>query len=70
MNTMTTTFKGGEDAVTPEMMEELVIFLLYMTGLNAVFLVRCLVADYIFPHIPFIERFLESLPEWDDEEAW
>lgn len=56
--------------MTPEMMEELVIFLLYMTGLNAVFLVGCLVADYIFPHIPFIERFLESLPEWDDEEDW
>ncbi|MEY8230244.1 hypothetical protein AALA82_01295 [Oscillospiraceae bacterium 50-16] len=50
------------------MMEELVIFLFYMTGLNAVLLVGCLVADCIFPHIPFIEKFLESLPEWDEEE--
>ncbi len=58
--------------MTPEMMEELVIFLFYMTGLNAVLLVGCLVADYIFPHIPFIERYLRSLPAWndDDEEDW
>ena len=56
--------------MTPEMMEELVIFLFYMTGINAVLLVGCIAADYIFPHIPFIERFLESLPEWDDEEDW
>ena len=36
--------------MSPEMMEELVIFLFYMVGLNAVLLVGCLVADYIFPH--------------------
>lgn len=56
--------------MTAEMMEELVVFLFYMVGINLVLLVGCLVADYIFPHIPFIERFLESLPEWDDEEDW
>lgn len=54
--------------MSPEMMEELVIFLFYMVGLNAVLLVGRLVADYIFPHILFIERFLESLPDWDEEE--
>lgn len=50
------------------MMEDLVLFLLYMTGLNAVLLVGCLVADYIFPHIPFINRYLDSLPDWDEED--
>ncbi len=50
------------------MMEDLALFLFYMTGLNAVLLVGCLVADYIFPHIPFIERYLDSLPDWDEEE--
>lgn len=50
------------------MMEDLVLFLLYMTGLDAVLLVGCLVADYIFPHIPFINRYLDSLPDWDEED--
>lgn len=49
-------------------MEDLVLLLIYMTVLNGVLCVGCLVADYIFPHIPFIERYLESLPAWDDEE--
>ena len=49
-------------------MEDLVLFLVYATVLNGVLCVGCLVADYIFPHIPFIERYLESLPAWDDEE--
>lgn len=48
-------------------MEDLVLFLYYMTGLNAVLLVGCLVADYVFPHIPFIERYLDSLPDWDED---
>lgn len=49
-------------------MEDLVLFLVYATVLNGVLCVGRLVADYIFPHIPFIERYLESLPAWDDEE--
>lgn len=53
-----------------ELMDDLVVFLLYMAGLNLVFLVGCIVADYILPYIQFIERFLDSLPEWDEEEDW
>lgn len=49
-------------------MEDLILFLAYMTVLNLVLAVGCLIADYVFPHIPFIERYLESLPAWDDEE--
>ena len=49
-------------------MEDFVLFLFYMVALNGVLSVGCLVADYIFPNIPFIERYLESLPAWDDEE--
>ena len=47
--------------------EDLVLFLVYATVLNGVLCVGCLVADYIFPHIPFIERYLESLPDWDED---
>lgn len=50
-------------------MEDLVLFLIYTTVLNGMPCMGCLVADYIFPHIPFIERYLESLPAWDDEEG-
>ena len=48
-------------------MADLVLFLFYMGGLNAVLLVGCLIADYVFPHIPFIERYLDSLPDWDED---
>lgn len=48
-------------------MEDLVLLLIYLTGLNAVLVVGCLIADYVFPHIPFIERYLDSLPDWDDD---
>ena len=50
------------------MMEDLALFLFYMTVLNGVLCVGCLVADYIFPHIPFINRYLDSLPDWDEED--
>lgn len=49
-------------------MEDLVLFLAYTAVLNLVLAVGCLIADYVFPHIPFIERYLESLPPWEDEE--
>lgn len=48
-------------------MEDLILFLFYMAGINAVLVVGCLIADYVFPHIPFIERYLESLPDWDED---
>ena len=30
--------------------------------------IGCLVADFVFPHIPFINRFLDSLPDWEDKD--
>ena len=47
-------------------MEDLVLFLFYMTGFNVVLLFYCLIADYVLPHIPFVERYLDSLPDWDE----
>lgn len=47
-------------------MEDLFLFLVYMVVLNGVFLVGGIIADYVLPHIPFIERLIESLPDWDD----
>ena len=54
--------------MTPEVLDGAVILLLYIAGILGVLAVGCIVADFIFPHIPFIERYLESLPDWDDED--
>ena len=59
--------RGGED-MTPELIDEAVVNLLLLAGFLVVLGVGGLVADYVFPHIPFIQRYLDSLPDWDDEE--
>lgn len=50
------------------MMSNLVPFLGYTSAILLILGIGGLIADYMFPHIPFIERFIDSLPEWDDEE--
>ena len=47
---------------------DLVIFLGYTAAILLIQGIGGLIADYVFPHIPFIERLIDSLPEWDDEE--
>ena len=54
--------------MTPELIDEAVVNLLLLAGFLVVLGVGGLVADYVFPHIPFIQRCLDSLPDWDDEE--
>lgn len=50
------------------MMSNLVPFLGYTAAILLILGIGGLIADYVFPHIPFIERLIDSLPEWDDEE--
>lgn len=52
----------------PEVLDEAVVCLMILTGYLGVLCVGCIIADYVFPHIPFIERWLESLPAWEDED--
>lgn len=49
-------------------MDDLAIFLGYTSAILLILGIGGLIADYVFPHIPFIERFIDSLPEWEDEE--
>lgn len=49
-------------------MDDLAIFLGYTSAILLILGIGGLIADYVFPHIPFIEQFIDSLPEWDDEE--
>ena len=53
--------------LTPELLDEAVVALAILTGYLLILFIGCLIADYVFPHIPFIQRFLDSLPGWEDE---
>lgn len=53
--------------MNPELVEEGVVCLLILGGYLFILGAGCLIADFVFPHIPFIERFLESLPEFEDD---
>lgn len=44
------------------------VVLYFLAWFNGVLVVGCIVSDYILPRIPFIQRFLDSLPDYDDEE--
>ena len=54
--------------MSPEFMGDLVVNLAILCGFLIVLGVGGLIADYVFPHIPFIERFLDTLPDWDEDE--
>lgn len=49
-------------------MDDLVILLAELAAFLLILGVGGFIADYIFPHIPFIRRYLETLPQWDDED--
>lgn len=54
--------------MNPEFVEDLAVNLAILCGFLAVLGVGGLIADYVFPHIPFIQRFLDTLPDWDEDE--
>ena len=54
--------------MSPEFMGDLVVNLAILCGFLIVLGIGGLIADYVFPHIPFIERFLDTLPDWDEYE--
>lgn len=47
-------------------MEEMVIMLGILGSLFLVLFVGGFIADYVFPLIPVIKRFLDTLPEIED----
>lgn len=54
--------------MSADFVADAVVNLLILCGFLMVFGIGCLIADFVFPHIPFIQRWLDSLPDWDDEE--
>ena len=56
--------------MTPDILEGLLIAAIYLAPFLLVLCIGGLIADYVFPHIPFIQRFLGSLPEWEDDDEY
>lgn len=48
--------------------DEMVVCLALLAGYLFLLCIGGLIADYVLPHIPFIQRWLDSLPDWEDEE--
>lgn len=54
--------------MTPDLIGEAVVDLMILAGFLVVLGIGALIADYVFPHIPFIQRYLDRLPGYEDDE--
>lgn len=54
--------------MTPDLIGEAVVDLMVLAGFMVVLGIGALIADYVFPHIPLIQRYLDSLPDYEDDE--
>ena len=54
--------------MTPDMIEEGVVCLGIFGAFLLILAAGCLIADFVLPHIRPLERYLESLPEYEDDE--
>lgn len=54
--------------MTPDLIGEAVVDLMILAGFLVVLGIGALIADYVFPHIPFIQRYLGRLPDYEDDE--
>ncbi len=54
--------------MTPDLIGEAVVDLMVLAGFMVVLGIGALIADYVFPHIPFSQRYLDSLPDYEDDE--
>lgn len=54
--------------MTPDLIGEAVVDLMILAGFLVVLGIGALIADYVFPYIPFIQRYLDRLPDYEDDE--
>ena len=54
--------------MTPDLIGEAVVDLMILAGFLVVLGIGALIADYVFPHIPFIQRYLDRLHYYEDDE--
>ena len=54
--------------MTPDLIGEVVVDLMVLAVFLGILGIGALIADYVFPHIPFIQRYLDRLPDYEDDE--
>ena len=54
--------------MTPELLGEAVVDFAFLAVFLGILGIGALIADYVFPHIPFIQRYLDRLPDYEDDE--
>lgn len=54
--------------MTPDLIREAVVDLMVLAVFLGILGIGALIADYVFPHIPFIQRYLDRLPDYEDDE--
>lgn len=54
--------------MTSALIGEALVDFVVLAGILMVFGIAFIVADYVFLHIPFIQRYLDSLPDYEDDE--
>lgn len=54
--------------MTPKLLGEAIVDFAFLAVFLGVLGIGALIADYVFPHIPFIQRYLDRLPDYEDDE--
>lgn len=54
--------------MTPDLIGEAIVDMMVLAGFMVVLGIGALIDDYVFPNIPFIQRYLDSLPDYEDDE--
>ena len=53
--------------MSQELLSDVTIGLLYMIGYLIMLCAGGFIADYVLPHIPPLQRWLDSLPPYEDD---
>ena len=50
--------------MTPELLGEAIVDFAFLAVFLGILGIGALIADYIFPHLPFIQRYLDRLTDY------
>ena len=54
--------------MTPDLIGEAIVDLMTLAGFLMVLGIGALIADHVIPRIPFVQRIIDSLPDYEDDE--
>lgn len=55
--------------MNPDFTGDLIIHIGLLGAFMLILCVGCVIADYLFPHIPFLQRWLDSMTDYEDREG-